>query len=152
MYTIHRQVVVPSTRQEVWDFISNPENLNRITPDALHFSILTPLPTAMFNGLLIEYRITLPILGRQRWVTEIKHIRPLTAFVDEQRIGPYKFWYHYHEIQQCDKGIIIRDQVSYCLPFSLVGKLVHRFFIKKMLTRIFDYRQKRFMELFSPPS
>lgn len=152
MYVIKREVTVPSTLKKVWDFISNPENLNQITPEYLHFSILTPLPKEMFDGLIIAYHITLPILGKREWVTEIKHIRPYTSFVDEQRLGPYTFWYHYHEIQPCDKGVIIRDQVNYRLPLSFVGKVVHRLFIQKMLTRIFDYRRDRFMEIFSKGS
>ena len=33
------------------------------------------LPEDMFDGLIIEYRITIPIFGAQRWLARIKHIR-----------------------------------------------------------------------------
>jgi ligand-binding SRPBCC domain-containing protein len=41
---------------------------------------------------------TIPFFGRRKWVAEMKYIREPFSFVDEQRVGPYKLWYHYHEL------------------------------------------------------
>lgn len=32
MYTIHEEQIIDTSLQEAWDFISNPRNLNAITP------------------------------------------------------------------------------------------------------------------------
>ncbi|SLM27639.1 conserved hypothetical protein [Desulfamplus magnetovallimortis] len=147
IHRIQRHITVPSSMEKVWDFISNPENLNKITPENLHFQILTPLPPKMYNGLLIEYNVTIPIFGKTQWLTEIKHIRPHVSFVDEQRAGPYTLWYHYHEIQNCNRGVLIKDDVTYRAPFGILGNVVNALFIEKMLNQIFDYREKKFLEL-----
>ncbi len=130
-----------------WEFISNPCNLNHITPDDLAFEIVSEAPEEMFNGLLIEYRVKIPYIGKQKWLTEIKHIRKFHSFVDEQRIGPYKFWYHYHELKEVDQGVRIIDRVTLALPYGFLGKLLYHLFIRKMLTRIFAYRKIKFADL-----
>lgn len=140
MYHLAREQIVSTTLDRAWAFISSPRNLETMTPDDLSFEILTDLPENMYNGLLIEYVIGIPLLGKTRWVTEIKHIRERHSFVDEQRFGPYAFWYHYHEIAEVEHGVCFRDRVSYRMPFGPVGNLVHRLWVGKTLTGIFDYR------------
>ena len=148
MYTIQRHQTVGASIEAVWKFISNPANLNGITPPSLAFEIRSPLPDKMFDGLLVEYQIKIPMWGRRTWLTEIKHIRPHRSFVDEQRRGPYAFWYHYHEIRPLETGAEIVDQVTYALPFSILGRAVHPFFVRPLLNQIFDYRRERFNAMF----
>ncbi len=140
MYTLQRSQVIPTDLETAWSFIEDPRNLDRITPEDMRFEIVTDIPATMFNGLLIEYRIDLPDIGRQKWVTEIKHIRPQQSFVDEQRIGPYSMWFHYHEIEAVEGGVLFKDQVNYVPPFGPIGQLVHSLYIRERLRTIFDYR------------
>lgn len=149
MHTLYKETFVKADFDTVWDFIKDPRNLNHITPERLQFDIISSVPEEMFNGLLIEYIVKIPIIGRQRWLTEIKHIRDKRSFVDEQRVGPYTLWYHYHEIQQEENGVKIIDQVTYKAPLGILGKIVNAIFIKKVLEEIFSYREKRFSELLS---
>jgi ligand-binding SRPBCC domain-containing protein len=100
MYTLIREQFVQTDINTAWDFLKNPANLDRITPPDLQFEIISEVPRKMFDGLIIEYRIRIPGFGVRKWVAEIKHIKEMHSFVDEQRIGPYNFWYHYHQIDQ----------------------------------------------------
>jgi ligand-binding SRPBCC domain-containing protein len=118
MYTLEREQVVHTSLDEAWIFLRDPGNLNEITPDDLDFQIVSPVPEVMFNGLLIEYKITIPFFGGQQWIAEIKHIREFHSFVDEQRIGPYAFWYHYHELNEVENGARLIDRVYYDVPWS----------------------------------
>lgn len=147
MYTLKRTVVIETTLQKAWNFISQPENLNLITPDDLSFQIMSKVPDEMYDGLLIEYKVTIPIIGAQKWLTEIKHVRPLHSFVDEQRVGPYKLWYHFHKIEEVEGGVLFTDEVTYEPPFGPLGKIANAVFIGKTLDRIFNYRTERFLEL-----
>ena len=151
MYILERQQRVNASVEQAWAFLQNPANLDRITPPDLQFRIVTDVPATMFNGLIVEYRITIPLLGTHTWVTEIKHIREGLSFVDEQRLGPYRFWYHYHEIRQENDGVLLFDQVFYQPPFGLLGQLLHRFYIRRTLERIFEYRRQRLEEFLSGP-
>ena len=143
MYILERRQLLRADIVEVWNFLQNPANLDRITPTDLRFEIVSDCPVTMHNGLIIEYRISIPLLGNHSWVTEIKHIRDGHSFVDEQRLGPYRFWYHYHEILPADGGVQMLDRVFYQPPFGLVGRLLHPLYIRRTLERIFDYRRER---------
>nr|WP_320010797.1 SRPBCC family protein [uncultured Desulfobulbus sp.] len=143
MYILERRQKVSGSMEQAWAFLQNPVNLDRITPPDLQFSIVTDVPEIMFNGLIIEYRITIPLIGTHSWVTEIKHINEGISFVDEQRFGPYRFWYHYHEIRQEKDGVLLLDRVHYQPPAGVVGRILHRLYIRRTLERIFDFRQLR---------
>ena len=151
LHTLYREQVLPTNLSTAWAFISRPENLNRITPPELNFEICSPLPDTMFEGLLIEYRIGIPLLGKRRWLTEIKHIRERKAFVDEQRIGPYKLWYHRHEIAEVAEGVRFTDLVHFALPFGPVGQLAYQFYVKQQLQHIFNYRGQAMRKIFGTP-
>ena len=143
MYTLERQQHVTASMEQAWRFLQNPANLDRITPADLRFRIVSEIPEVMYNGLLVEYRISLPLLGTHSWVTEIKHIRKGLSFVDEQRLGPYRFWYHYHEIRQEGDGVLLLDKVSYQPPLGALGRLLHGLYIRRTLERIFACRKER---------
>ena len=149
MYQLHQEQTLNATKNELWEFISRPENLNEITPPEMEFTIVSDVPDEMYSGLLIQYEVKLPLLGTSDWVTEIKHIIPGKQFVDEQRIGPYSFWYHYHGLQETEDGIKMTDQVSYQPPYGILGKMVNRLMISQQLDSIFDYRRKVMDERFN---
>jgi ligand-binding SRPBCC domain-containing protein len=150
IYTLERSQELDAPIETVWRFIATPRNLNRITPPDLHFEIVGEVPETMYGGLLIEYRLTIPVFGRRRWVSEIKHIREGGGFVDEQRVGPYKLWYHEHHLEECAGGRTrMTDRVTYVLPFGPVGGLTHRWIVRGQLERIFDHRAAALAELFA---
>jgi ligand-binding SRPBCC domain-containing protein len=141
--------IIPATVKAAWDFFSNPRNLARITPPELDFTILTALPERIYEGMMIEYRVR-PLLGiPARWVTEITHVEAGKFFVDEQRIGPYRIWHHEHRFTPLEGGRIeIADRVTYVLPFSPLGDLVHPILVKPQLAKIFAFRERAVAELF----
>ncbi len=142
MYILEQEQVLDTSADQLWQFISHPANLNEITPPELDFTIVSKVSEKMYNGLLVEYDVKLPLLGHTEWVTEIKHIVPGKEFVDEQRIGPYRFWYHYHKIEEAESGVKMIDQVNYMLPYGILGKVVNRLLIRNKLGDIFEYRKQ----------
>lgn len=149
MYQLQRESTLAVSKEKLWEFIATPANLNLLTPPQLDFRIVSTLPATMYNGLLIDYRIRIPRFGTQRWLTEIKHIHDGVSFVDEQRIGPYRLWYHHHHLEAlAAKQTRMIDTVTYALPYGALGELVHNLLVKKMLKEIFDYREKRLPEIF----
>lgn len=142
IHQLHREQIVSTDLDTAWAFIQSPKNLDRITPDDMPFEIVSPLPSRMYNGLLIEYRVGVPFVGMQTWLTELKHIRERHSFVDEQRIGPYRLWYHYHEIAEVEGGVRFVDRVNYVMPFGPFGEIARAVFVKKQLETVFDYRRE----------
>jgi ligand-binding SRPBCC domain-containing protein len=93
--------------------------------------------------------VRIPLIGWQVWVSELKHIQPGSYFVDEQKIGPYRFWYHEHRIEPAGDKVKVIDHVSYEVPFCIFGKIAHALFIRPTLERIFRHREKMFKDLLS---
>ena len=140
---------IPAPVDLVWDFISAPENLKRITPKSMGFEITTGTDNKkMYEGMIIGYRVRPMLNINTTWVTEITHIEPKKYFVDEQRIGPYRMWHHEHKLEQIEGGVLMTDIVSYQPPFGWLGSLANMLFIRKKLQSIFDYRTKAVDEIF----
>ena len=72
--------------------------------------------------------------------------------MDEQRIGPYKFWYHYHQVDEEDGRVKLTDRIFYEVPYGLFGKILHKFIIRKTLKKIFDFRSDKLAELLNTSS
>lgn len=133
----------------LWDFISRPENLKKITPDYMGFNITSEGDySEMYEGMIISYKVS-PVLGiKTTWVTEITHVEPGKYFVDEQRVGPYALWHHQHFLEEQDGGTMMSDIVSYRPPFGFLGDIANSLMIKNKLEEIFAYRKKALTELF----
>ena len=132
----------------LWEFISSPKNLSKITPNYMDFNIKSKVPEQMYEGLIISYTVK-PILGiKLNWVTEITHIKDKNYFVDEQRSGPYKMWHHEHILEETNDGIIMKDIISYIPPYGFIGLILNKLFIKKQVREIFQYRTKVLDKIF----
>lgn len=137
-YRLTTELRLPTPLVEVFRFFSDADNLERITPPWLHFSVQTPAPIEMKRGAFIDYRLRLhgiPI----RWRTEITAWEPPFRFVDEQLRGPYRYWRHEHTFEEQDGDTIARDQVDYSVPG---GVLIHWLMVKSDVRRIFEYRSQ----------
>ena len=140
LHVLEASMVVPLPVEKVFPFFAAAENLERITPPSLRFSILTPLPIDMRAGALIDYRLRLMGVPFQ-WRTEITRWDPPHEFVDEQLSGPYRVWRHRHRFSPVDGGTRIEDRVEYALPFGPLG-LVALPLVKLQLRGIFAHRQR----------
>jgi len=142
---LSRSTWLPRPLAEVFPFFADAGNLGRITPPALRFRILTPLPVEMKVGALIDYRLSLfgvPF----GWRTRIREWRPPHRFVDEQIRGPYASWIHTHEFREERGGTRMDDRVEYALPFGPVGRIALPL-VRRQLEHIFDYRARVIPEL-----
>jgi ligand-binding SRPBCC domain-containing protein len=145
-YRLDKRLWLPQSREKIFEFFSDPANLDRLTPAWLKFEILTVLPAAMKRGTLLDYRLRIrgfPI----RWQSEITDWDPPGRFVDRQTRGPYLLWIHEHRFEHCENGTLVSDNVEYAVPG---GGLVQRFFVAPDLQRIFAYRHRILEQLFNP--
>jgi len=147
IHTLERTQFVKADPSRVWDFFSSPKNLDALTPPELTFEILGE-PGPMYAGQMIAYRIGILPGIRVRWLTEIRHVEKGRLFVDEQRYGPYRLWYHEHHYTPRDGGVEMRDKVTYAVCLGPLGELAHALWIRRQLARIFDFREQKVRELF----
>jgi len=139
------QLWLPQSRDKVFAFFSDAQNLDLITPPWLHFRTLTRGSGEMRPGMLMDHRLRLhgfPL----RWRSKITDWDPPARFVDEQVSGPYRLWIHEHRFEERNNGTLVRDHVCYGVLFDF---LIHRLFIRPDIERIFGYREKKLREIFA---
>ena len=138
-HTIRREIWLPHSREEVFEFFSAARNLEQITPPLLQFQVLTPEPIPMGEGTLIDYRLKVHGLP-MKWRTKITRWNPPYQFADIQLKGPYKVWDHTHTFLEEDGGTRMIDEVIYELPFGPLGDVVHALMVRRDVEEIFRYR------------
>ena len=148
IYTLHKTQKLPISVDEAWEFLSDPKNLKIITPAKMSFDIISGADRPIYAGQILQYKVT-PMMGiRTKWVSEIKSIVPKKYFVDEQLYGPYSLWHHKHFIRKIEGGVEMEDIIDYKIPLGILGQMIHPLLVKPRLEEIFNYRQKKLVELF----
>lgn len=148
-YRIQDEIVIDAPLDEVWDFFTNPRNLQRITPESMNFKHeYEPDAEKVYPGMLLVYKVS-PIAGIPlEWITEITEVQPKKRFVDDQRKGPFAMWHHIHEFEARGEQTLARDILYYRMPFGMLGRLAHGFTVKRQTQEIFAYRKKALKEIF----
>jgi len=149
VYSLKSVQRIPVPVSEIWDFFSSPDNLPVLTPAALGFKVISKHHgSKIYQGQVIEYKVS-PLFGIPLyWMTEITHVDPLKYFVDEQRYGPYSMWHHQHHFKTIDGGVEMTDIVHYKNPFWVLGDLANVLIVKKKLQEIFAFRHKAVADKF----
>jgi ligand-binding SRPBCC domain-containing protein len=143
IYKLERTQFLPLSLDKAWEYFSDPLNLPEITPPELSLLIKSRFDGEIYNGMIIEYTVQ-PLFGiKMDWVSEIKHVERPYVFVDEQRAGPYQFWYHKHLFKPLGKDKVqATDLVYYALPLGPLGNVLNDCIVRKKLDGIFNYRKK----------
>lgn len=137
-YELRTRTVVDAPLEETFAFFSKAANLGLITPPAMGFAIQGAIPP-MAPGARIDYRVRVGLLP-VRWRTHITAWEPGRRFVDLQEAGPYRLWWHEHSFRAEGTRTVMEDRVCYAPPFGILGRLAHDLFIRRTLTKIFQYR------------
>ncbi len=133
---------VPAPRGAVFPFFEDPSNLEALTPPWLSFRILTPAPLPRGEGAIYEYQLKVHGLPL-RWRTLIEAFEPGRRFVDRQVAGPYALWHHTHRFEDLPGGgTRLVDQVRYRVGWGILGRIVHRLWVRRDLERVFAYRRQ----------
>ncbi len=150
VYLLTAEQWLPVRRDDLFPFFADASNLERITPDTIRFRMITPAPIDMKRGAKIDYRLRVHGIPL-RWRSEITEWEPPHRFVDVQLRGPYALWHHEHRFEEKDEGTLCIDEVRYRVPGGPLAPLLHRFFVRDDVRRIFSYRREQLEELFGRP-
>lgn len=151
LHLLRAVTVLEHPRDEVFPFFAAAENLERITPPALRFRIVTPLPIEMRQGALIDYRLRLNGIPFG-WRTVITEWDPPFAFTDTQLRGPYHTWVHRHVFEPLPGGRTrMIDEVRYRLPLWPLGEVALPI-VRRQVEGIFTHRNRVIHDLLRRPS
>lgn len=148
----HRYEIVchlPRPRDEVFAFLADPHNLDRLTPEWLRFRVLSPVPATLASGTTIDYRFRWRWLAL-RWRSEITRWQPPARFDYAQRRGPYRGFHHEHHFVARDGGTDVIDRLRFSPRGGfLLGRLLAPY-LRADVDAIFRYRVERLREIFPP--
>jgi len=142
--------LVPRSLSETWAFFSRPENLEKLTPEDVKFDIKSPVAgVEMYEGMIIQYRIS-PFPGfSSDWITEITQIKHLEHFIDDQRVGPFALWHHQHFFRDLGDGRTeMKDILHYQAPLGFLGSIADSLFVHRQVKGIFTAREEAIKRLF----
>ena len=149
IYQLKRTQTLNCSINQAWSFFSTPRNLDRLTPDSVGFKITHCTSEVMHQGQMIGYQVKVAPFIWVKWLTEITMVDDHSSFIDEQRLGPYKIWHHIHRFEKQKNCVLMTDEVTYVMPFGILGRIAHALFVKKKLQHIFDERQRLTEAVFS---
>lgn len=133
--------------EQVFEFFSAAENLEKITPDTLNFKILKKSTESIQKGTLIDYQLKIHGVPA-KWKTEICEWSPPYKFADNQLKGPYQKWYHTHTFETLGSGTLMRDIVCYKLPMGKLGWIFAGAFVRADVQKIFGFRRQILKKFF----
>ena len=151
MRLLEKTIFIHQPREQVFEFFSKAENLDKVTPNWLNFKIITSTPIEMKKGAIIDYKLKLygmPV----KWQTEITEWQPPYRFIDVQVKGPYRLWVHEHIFEERDGGTLMTDRVQYLAPGYFLEPIVHKLFVQRDVDRIFRHRENVFKNIFNTPT
>ena len=135
-FTLFSRVEIPSPRDVVFDFFSNPKNLELMTPSFLNFKIIDMPTLPLCENSLITYKLKIRGIPLN-WKTLISEWEPPNLFEDIQLKGPYKKWVHQHRFFESGNNTIMEDSLTYRV---FGGSIINKLFVEKDVLNIFTHR------------
>jgi len=139
---------VNEDKEKVFCFFSEAENLEVITPPWLNFKITKKSHDKIEEGTLIDYKLKIKGVPAT-WKTLISQWSETDSFRDSQLKGPYSKWEHTHRFISIQGGTLMTDEVIYKAPMGPIGYVVNEIMIKKDVSTIFKFRNKKIKEIFA---
>jgi ligand-binding SRPBCC domain-containing protein len=133
--------MITASPERVWAFHELPDAFERLVPPWENAKIVQKADIAQIGSrAVIEQKIFgfLP----SKWVAEHTVYDPPHMFEDVQIEGPFASWRHKHIIEPHKYGAVLRDEIEFKPPMSLIGDLAAPLFILPRIQKMFDYRHK----------
>lgn len=81
----------------------------------------------------------------------ISEYEPSHRFVDEQRSGPFRRWWHEHRFEPVAGGTLMTDVVEFESPAGAVGRLVNVLVLTRYMTTLLERRNAWLTDALSSP-
>jgi uncharacterized protein len=147
-YFFRNSQVLPASREELFLFFSDPNNILKVTPPDTSVKITYLSHRPLQLGSVIEFVVTklgLPL----KWKAEVVEHEPGIFFIDEQRKGPFKFFRHKHAFLPHANGTEAIDEIELEMPLGFIGQIGYHLIIQRDLKRTFEYRRNALAALFA---
>lgn len=136
-----KESIIKAAPEKVFSFHLLPDAFERLIPPWEKVKVLQKADISEIGSQTI---LETKLFGffRVRWVAEHTKYEPPRMFEDVQISGPFASWWHRHIILPHENGAILKDEIEYEPPFSIIGKAVAPTLIESKLEKMFAYRHE----------
>ena len=78
----------------------------------------------------------------RQFTSKITQMQTPVLFQDEMVSGDFKAYKHDHYFKTIENGAIMIDQVDYECPFGFFGRLLDKYYLKKLLEQLLKQRNE----------
>ena len=136
-----KESVIKASPERVFAFHELPDAFERLVPPWEDAKIVQKADISEIGSrAIIEQKIF--GLIPSRWVAEHTAYDPPRMFEDVQISGPFAKWRHRHVIEPHEEGAVLRDEIDFEPPMSIIGDLAAPLFILPRIEKMFDYRHR----------
>ncbi len=136
-----KESVIRASPERVFAFHELPDAFERLVPPWEDATVVQKADISEIGSRAIIEQKIFGIVP-SRWVAEHTAYDPPHSFEDVQISGPFASWRHRHIITPHADGAMLRDEIEFEPPMSIIGDLAAPLFILPRITRMFDYRHQ----------
>lgn len=140
MATYMKKSFINCSKEQLFDFHLNTQNLAEITPKDIKLDLLTHNFTPKQSSTL-EIKSTKYFIPTY-WKIEILKLERPCILIDKALESPFKSWIHQHRFEEIDGKTQLTDIIDFEMPFGLIGKLIEPFILKD-LEKMFTFRHEK---------
>jgi ligand-binding SRPBCC domain-containing protein len=141
VHQFRKQSQIAASAVRVFAFHEARDAFARLQPPWQKSQVILP-PTSLAVGTRVILRTK---IGPFWQTIESEHIEyePGHMFADRMVRGPFRYWLHRHIIEPVgDKESVLIDDITYALPFGVVGDFLGGGFVQRELERLFEFRHE----------
>jgi ligand-binding SRPBCC domain-containing protein len=136
-----KETLIRAAPEKVFGFHLLPDAFERLVPPWEKVKIIQKADiTRIGSRAIIESKL----FGffKVRWVAEHTRYEPPRMFEDVQISGPFKKWRHQHIVVPHAEGAILKDEIEFEPPMSIIGRAVAPSIIVTKMEKMFAYRHE----------
>jgi ligand-binding SRPBCC domain-containing protein len=145
----HLQIsqLIPAPRLEVFDYLTDPNNLPTLLKPSIDVKVVTP-EVALKRGNEVHFMMTRFGLS-QSIRFRIEDILRGSRLSYRQSEGVFASWNHTMKFDDHgDSGTLVTDLVDYNVPMGLFGHLADDLILKSDMSRVLSHRLQKAKEHF----
>ena len=136
-----KETIIKAAPERVFAFHQLPDAFERLIPPWETVKIVRRADISQIGSeAIIKSKVFgfLPV----KWVARHTKYEPPRMFEDVQVSGPFKTWRHQHIVLPHADGAILRDEIEYEPPLSIIGRSIAPVFVESKLKKMFAYRHE----------
>jgi ligand-binding SRPBCC domain-containing protein len=135
-----KETVLDAPREVVFAFHERPEAFSLLLPPWEQTRVLQP-PSSLEVGTVVVIETKVGPLWTRIEAEHVAYV-PHERFEDVMRKGPFAHWHHTHLFLARGDRCLLRDEITYQLPFGALGRVFAGRFVQRKLMRLFEFRHE----------